>query len=104
VVAPDPKDIADSAHGVLGLSVKGTVVAEPTPVWYSPHPYTELQVPESVYPAPAVNASAGGGVSVLPITIELALGVKEATEEVVDPAAELPVDVWRPVRVAPDTS
>ena len=26
----------------------GTVVAVPTPVWYSPQPVTELHVPESV--------------------------------------------------------
>ena len=77
---------------------------KPTPVWYSPHPSTEVQVPERVKPVPAVIAPLGGGVSVLPITIELELGVKEVTEDVVEPTAELPVDVMSPVVVAPEIS
>jgi len=42
------KEMADSTHVALGLRVKGTVVAEPTPAWYSPHPDTELHVPARV--------------------------------------------------------
>jgi hypothetical protein len=33
-------------------------------------------------------------VSTFPTTNELEAGVKEVTEAVVEPAAELPVDVW----------
>ena len=86
-------DIADSAHGADTPRVKGTVVADPTPVWYSPHPYAELQVPLSVYPLPAVKEEVAEEVSAFPITNEFALGVKEVTEGVVDPAEELPVEV-----------
>src|SRR6267378_7526288 len=34
--------IAASTHGAEGPSDAGTVVAEPTSVWYSLHPFTEL--------------------------------------------------------------
>jgi hypothetical protein len=43
-------------------------------------------------------------VSAFPITIELEAGVNEVTAAVVEPAEELPVDVWKPVVVAPDIS
>jgi len=86
-------DIADSAHGADTPRVKGTVVAELTPVWDSAHPYAELQVPLSVYPPPAVKEEVLEEVSVLPITNELALGVKEVTDGVVEPPEELPVEV-----------
>ncbi len=84
-------EIADSTHGELTLSVNGTVVDDPTPVWYSPHPKTELHVAASVNPLPAVKEPRGGAVSEFPMTIELVLGVKAVTEEVVEPAEELPV-------------
>ena len=54
-----------------------------------------------MYPVPAVKEEVLEPVSVFPITIELALGVKDETEGVVDPAAELPVDVSAPVVVYP---
>ena len=93
MVLPGAKEIADSAHGADAPRVKGTVVAELTPVCDSLHPLTEVQVPTSVYPLPAVNEEVPEPVSVLPITNELALGVKEVTDGVVEPAEELPVDV-----------
>ena len=94
MVLEGANEIADSTQVALGLSVKGTVVAEPTPVWYSPHPYTELHVPARVYPAPAVREPRGGAVSEFPITSELVAGVNDVTEEVVEPAEELPVEDW----------
>ena len=81
--------------------MKGAVVAVLTPVRYSLHPNTEAQVPASAYPVPAVKEEVLEPVSVFPITIELALGVKDETEGVVEPAAELPVDVSAPIVVAP---
>ena len=42
------KAMAASTHDAEGLIDIGTVVADPTPVWYSPHPATELQLPDSV--------------------------------------------------------
>jgi hypothetical protein len=81
--------------------VKGAVVDELTGVWYSLHPYTEEQAPTSVYPLPTVKVEEPEAVSAFPMTTELANGVKEATDGVVDPAGELPVDVERPVVVAP---
>ncbi len=73
-------------------SVKGAVVAELTPVWYSLHPDTELHVPPRANPPAAVNEVELELVSVFPITIEVETGVKEVTEGVVEPAEELPVE------------
>jgi hypothetical protein len=78
-----------------------TFVKELTPVWYSPHPYAEPQAPPSVYPLPAVKEEEGEPVSAFPITNELMLGVNTATEGVVEPAEELPVEESTPVVVAP---
>jgi hypothetical protein len=77
------------------LSVIGAVVALDTPVWYSLHPYTDVHVPTAVNPVPAVRVVED--VSVFPMTIELRPGVKDVTEGVVEPAAELPVPVVMPV-------
>jgi len=87
-----PKEIADSTHGAEVPSVNGAVVAELTPACDSPHPNTEEQVPLRVYPLPAVKEEEAELVSVFPITIEVETGVKEATEGVVEPPEELPVD------------
>ena len=87
------KEIADSTQGADTPRVNGTVVAEPTPVRYSPHPYTEEQVPLSVNPLPAVKEEVLEDVSAFPITNELALGVKEVTAGAVEPVEELPVEV-----------
>ena len=85
-------EIADSTHEADTPRVKGTVVAELTPVRYSPHPYTELHVPLRTNPLPAVKEVELVLVSVFPITIEVETGVKEVTEGVVDPPEELPVE------------
>jgi len=84
--------------------VNGTVVAEPTPACDSPHPYTEEQVPLSVYPLPAVKEEELEAVSAFPITNELALGVKEVTARDVEPEEELPGDVAKPCVIAPRSS
>ena len=86
------KDIADSTHGVEALRVDGTVVADPTPVSYSPHPSTELQVPESVNPLPAVKVVVVETPSTFPTTNEFELGVKDPTLADVDPTVEVPVE------------
>jgi len=86
------KDIADSTHGVEALSVDDTVVADPSPVSYSPHPSTELQLPESVNPLPAVNVVVLETPSTFPTTNELELGVKEPTLADVEPRLEVPVE------------
>src|SRR5882762_6690750 len=87
--------IAASTHGAEGLSVAGTVVAEPTPVLYSLHPLTELHAPPRVYPDPAVKVV--DVVSIIPITIELPPGVSDATAALVELVGEFPVDVTVPV-------
>ena len=86
------KEIADSTQGADTPRVNGTVVAEPTPVCDSPHPYTEAQVPLSVNPLPAVKEEVLEDVSAFPITNDFAPGVNEVTEGVVDPPEELPVE------------
>src|SRR6266849_1526356 len=94
------KEMADSAQIADAPRVNGTVVAVPTPVLYSLHPYTEEQVPPSVYPLPAVKEEVLEAVSALPITNEFELGVKEVTAGVVEPPEELPVEVDELVAVA----
>ena len=94
-------EIADSTQGADTPRVNGTVVAEPTPVCDSPHPYTEEQVPLSVNPLPAVKEEEGKVVSAFPITNDEAIGVNEATDGVVEPPGEFPVEVSRPAVVAP---
>jgi hypothetical protein len=85
--------MADSAHGVEALIVKGTVVPEPTPVWDSPQPNAPLQAPERVKPLPAVNVELPDADSELPMTMELEAGVNELTELVVVPVDEYQVEV-----------
>src|SRR5467141_2656949 len=87
-----PKDIADSTQPVEALSVDGTVVAEPTPSWYSLHPWAALFASHPlapaatvVYPDPAVYFVAPEAVSTLPRTNELVAGVKEPTAALVEP-------------------
>jgi hypothetical protein len=48
------KDTAASAHAVEALSVDGTVVAEPTPVWYSLHPWAALLASQPLAPVATV--------------------------------------------------
>ena len=91
-VTDGAKDIAASAHGVEALRVDGTVVADPSPVAYSPQPSTVLQLPESVNPLPAVNVVALETASTFPTTAELELGVKDPTLADVEPKVELPVE------------
>ncbi len=54
-----------------------------------------------MYPLPAVKVEELEDVSTFPITNEFALGVNEVTDGVVEPPEELPVEVSRPVIVAP---
>jgi len=54
-----------------------------------------------VYPLPTVKEEVDAPVSALPITNELATGVKEATASAVEPAGELPVELSADVVVAP---
>ena len=49
-----------------------------------------------MYPLPAVNVELLDAVSALPITKEFDVGVNEPTDREVDPAEELPGDVWTP--------
>jgi len=58
-----------------------------------------LNVLTRLYPTPAAYEVEAEGVSTFAITIELALGVKEATEAVVEPAADEPKDVSSPAVV-----
>ena len=111
MLAAGAKDIADSTQLVEALSVKGTVVAEPTPSWYSLHPWAALLASHPlapaatvVYPAPTVYFVAPEAVSTFPTTSEFEAGVKEATEADVEPPADCPVDVCKPVLVTPLTS
>jgi hypothetical protein len=85
-----------------GLNDIGTVVADPTPSWYSLQPATELQAAPRVYPEPAVNVVEPP--SAFPMTTELRAGVMDATEEPVWLAVEPPVDVTGLVVVAPLSS
>jgi hypothetical protein len=91
VTAEGAKAIADSTHGTDTLNEIGTVVADPTPTWYSLHPLTEVQVPTRVYPEPAVDVVEPP--SVFPMTTELRPGVIDGTDELDRLVEELPVDV-----------
>jgi hypothetical protein len=84
------------------LRVIGAVDAVETPVSDSAHPWTELQVPVRPYPEPAVNVVVAP--SVRAMTTELNPGVNEVTDAVVEPAEELPVDVFMPVVEYPFSS
>ena len=92
MVGGGANDIADSTHKADTPRLKGTVVAEPTPVLYSLHPSTGPHEAGRVNPLPAVKEEETEPVSVFPITSELGTGVKEVTEGVVDPPEELPVE------------
>jgi hypothetical protein len=85
-------DIAVSAHGELVVSVNGTVVAEPNPVWCSPQAIPALQLPSRVNDPPELIVPAAPFASNCPITTELVAGVKEVTEAAVEPVL-LPVEV-----------
>ena len=85
-------DIADSTQGVEALRVDGTVVADPSPVSYSPHPSTVVQVPDRVNPLPTVNVVELDAVSTIPTTKEFEAGVNEETLAEVEPVLELPVE------------
>jgi len=98
------KEIAASAHAAEAPNVNWTVVAVPTPVSDSPHPYTVVQAPEREYPVPAVNVELDEAVSELPMTIELVAGVNEVTEVVEDPVDENPVEDCGPDVVTPASS
>jgi hypothetical protein len=50
----------------------------------------QLKLFTSLYPTPAAYEVEAEVVSTFPITIELALGVKEVTEAVVEPVADEP--------------
>ena len=93
------KDTADSTHGPAGEIDIGTVVAEETPVWYSPQPDTELQLPERVYPDPAVYVVEV--VSVFPITTEPVAGEIDGTEVPVWLVLDAPTEARSPVAVTP---
>ena len=93
------KDTATSAHGVEALSVNGVVVAEPSPVWYSSHPWEASLASQPpaplatvVYPAPTVYFVELEPVSTFPTANEFAFGVKEPTPAEVDPPVELPLE------------
>src|SRR6267142_7185108 len=107
MLAAGAKDIADSTQLVEALSVKGTVVAEPTPSWYSLHPRAALLASQPLapaatveYPAPTVYVVPPEAVSTLPRTNELEAGVKEPTAALVEPAL-LPVAESAPEVVYP---
>jgi len=75
------------------------VVEDPTPVWYSPQPPTELQVPERVYPLPAVKVV--DEASVLPTTTEPEVGDMDVTEVLDWLVVEPPVDERIPLELTP---
>src|SRR5271166_697503 len=94
--------MAASTQGVELPSVIGTVLAEPPPpATYSLHPPTELQVPTSAKPDVAVYVVEPEAPSVAPTMKESESSVKEATEELVEPEEELPVDDCAPEVVNP---
>jgi hypothetical protein len=97
------KDKAASAHGVEALSVNGVVVAEPSPVRYSLHPWEASLASQppaplatAVYPAPTVYFVELEPVSTFPTANEFALGVKEPTLAEVEPPDELPLEERTP--------
>ena len=47
-MVPPAKDIADSTQEAETLRVNGTVVAEVTPAWYSPHPFWGSRIQISI--------------------------------------------------------
>ena len=99
------KDIAASTHGVEAPKVSGTVVeAPPPPELYSLHPPTEVQVATIVNPAVAVKVVEPEAPSEFPTVNESAAGVNELTEELVEPAEELPVEDSGPEVVKPESS
>ena len=92
-------DKATSTQGVEALSVNGAVVAEPSPVRYSLHPWEASLASQPpaplatvVYPAPTVYFVEAEPVSTFPTANEFALGVKEPTLAEVEPPGELPLE------------
>jgi hypothetical protein len=80
----------------------GAVVADETPVSDSAQPWTELQVPVSPYPDPAVKVVVAP--SVRAMTTALSPGVNDVTDAEVVPVEELPVDDVTPAMEYPFSS